>query len=201
MLRVLLESFPSYVDDDIYNHLTEYKGTLLYSRTGSKTDEVEAGYINCHVADVKGAIANGWRASQVYDLFHETGEFYKHLYTSECRVNREAHYLPKTFKANSNVLILNSLTIDKVHAGRRFGLALMRRTIQQLGMGCDMAVLFAHPIVDIADVKKDHSHAQERLVDYYSSFGFVEVEKRSGVMAYDLSEGLLTLEELGVTDM
>lgn len=199
MLRVLFETFPAYVTDDIYNHLTEYKGTLLYSPTGTKTDETEIGSISCYYVDVRGAGQAGYSPSQVYDLYSDTFDIYTHLYKNDRSINKEA-FLPKQFKRNSNVLIVSSLKVDKTFKGKRFGLALLRRTLQQLGMGADITCLFAHPIVDMADIHKDHRHAQAALIEYYTTFGFDEVTRGSGVMAYDMTQGLPSMEDLGVIE-
>jgi predicted GNAT family N-acyltransferase len=198
MLRVLFESFPASVNDDIYNHMTEYKGTLLYSAIGAKTDEIAIGSITCYVLDVKGAKKNGFTTSQVYDLFHETYDFYTHLYKSDTVLNKDADFIPKSFRRNSNVLIIGSLKVDPRFSGKKYGLALMRRTLQQLGCGVDIACLFAHPIVKIEDLMKDHSRAQDALVKYYGDFGFTEITNGSGVMAFDMDWRVPTLEELGV---
>lgn len=184
MCRIQFDSIVVSIDDGLDSYLNEFTGTIMLD-DGQIVGEIRGYYV-----DVRNARDDDEDVHSIFDLEEQSYEFYPHLYNENGDVNDLTDYMPESFGTRSNVLIITYLKIEKEHRGNSIGLRVVRRTIQQLGNGADICCLHAHPVIEESELEDDHSVIQEKLVNYYSRLGFVQIDSESYVMVVDIADAV-----------
>lgn len=165
-------------------YLTKYHGEIV--ATNDQDETVIVGTLSGRLMDIKSAKSNGIYMEEYFDLDDHMDDYFFELFDIDtCGLKYD---IQNDFEVSEYpvVLVVDLLVVNDAHRGKGYAVSAFKALIDQVGKGCDIAVLQAVPLQHSSNSKisdgislgkysiLSKSEAQEKLLNHYAKAGFRE---------------------------
>ena len=178
-------SSSAFFTDDVEDYIVNVTG-IIKNDEETKIGELEAYYL-----DIEMAITQNYDIFELYDAIINLTDYYAALYDAD------DHWFFKETVVdefggnviNANLLVIHRIEILPEYRGQKIGLAVIYKTIQQIGRGCGFIALMPAPLqfslykdndrwqktMNVSDFVQNEKVAIKKLGIYYGQLGFRQV--------------------------
>ena len=178
-------SSSAFFTDDVEDCIVNVTGII------KNDEETKIGALEAYYLDIEMAITQNYDIFELYDAIINLTDYYAALYDAD------DHWFFKETVVdefggnviNANLLVIHKIEILPEYRGQKIGLAVIYKTIQQIGHGCGFIALMPAPLqfslykdndrwqktMNVSDFVQNETVAIKKLGIYYGKLGFRQI--------------------------